>query len=441
VIERPVLDALGDALCAPRGDGSVVSLWLQAEASDFQRFNHAKLRQATHVEQCHATLAVTAQGRRAETTLTLAGRIDADIATLAAERDRLLALLHDVPEDPFLLLPDAVHPTSRDERGTLPTPAQVVDAVAGHAAGEDFVAFVASGPVVRAYADSRGQRNWHRVETFHVEGSLLRGGQASKLVHAGTHWSDTAFAARLDEARAQLALLGRPAAALAPGAYRAYFAPAAVAELLGLLSWNGFGLKARRSGTSSLARLASGDAAFDARVQMAEATADGIAPAFGADGWTRPARVELVRDGRAANALASPRSAREFGVASHGASAAELPESLELRAGTLAGRDLLAALGDGLWIGHLWYLNYSDLHACRMTGMTRYACFVVRGGEIVAPFAPMRFDDSLLRLLGSGLLGLTATRERIVAAETYERRRLASITAPGALVDGLQLTL
>ncbi len=441
MIERPVLDALGDALCAPRGDGSVVSLWLQAEASDFLRFNHAKLRQATHVEQCHATLAVTAQGRRAETTLTLAGRIDADIAALAAERDRLLALLPDVPEDPFLLLPDAVHPTSRDERGTLPTPAQVVDAVAGHAAGEDFVAFVASGPVVRAYADSRGQRNWHRVETFHVEGSLLRGGQASKLVHAGTHWSDAAFAARLDEARAQLALLGRPAAALAPGAYRAYFAPAAVAELLGLLSWNGFGLKARRSGTSSLARLASGDAAFDARVQMAEATADGIAPAFGADGWTRPARVELVRDGRAADALASPRSAREFGVASHGASAAELPESLELGAGTLAGRDLLAALGDGLWIGHLWYLNYSDLHACRMTGMTRYACFVVRGGEIVAPFAPMRFDDSLLRLLGSGLLGLTATRERIVAAETYERRRLASITAPGALVDGLQLTL
>ncbi len=441
MIERPAFDALADALCAPRDGEPVVSLWLQAEASDFVRFNHAKVRQATHVEQCHATLAVTARGRRAETTLTLVGRVDADIAALAAERDRLRALLADVPEDPFLLLPDAVRSTSRDERGVLPTPAQAIDAVAAHVAGDDFVAFLASGPVVRAYADSRGQRNWHRVETFHVEGSLLCGGQAAKLVHAGTQWSDAAFAARVDEARAQLALLGRPAETLAPGAYRAYFAPTAVAEWLALLSWNGFGSKARRSGTSSLARLASGDTTFDARVQMAEATADGIAPAFGADGWTRPGRVELVRDGRAAEALTSPRSAREFGVASHGASATELPESLELGAGTLAGRDLLAELGDGLWIGHLWYLNYSDLHACRMTGMTRYACFVVRGGEIVAPFAPMRFDDSLLRLLGSGLIGLTATRERIVAAETYERRRLASITTPGALAEGLLLTL
>ena len=84
-----------------------------------------------------------------------------------------------------------------------------------------------------------------------------------------------------------------------------------------------------------------------------------------------------------------------------------------------------------------------DLLAIFIAGtfLTRSAGFVGRGGESGAPFAPMRVDDSLVRLLGSGLLGLTATRERIVAAETYERRRLASITAPGALVDGLQLTL
>ena len=92
-------------------------------------------------------------------------------------------------------------------------------------------------------------------------------------------------------------------------------------------------------------------------------------------------------------------------------------------------------------LGHLWYLNYSDPRACRMTGMTRYACFVVRGGEIVAPFATMRFDDSLLRLLGPGFVALGAERERIAASETYERRRLASITTPGVLVEGLQLTL
>ena len=441
MIERERFDTLADALCAPRAGVSMVSLSLQAEASDFVRFNHARVRQATHTLQCHATLGAAARGRRADTTLALAGRIDADIAALRTELQRLLATLDDVPEDPFLLLPDVVASSTRDERGALPDAAQAIEAVATHAAGEDFVGFLASGPVLRAWADSRGQRNWHRVETFHFDWCLMRGAQAAKATCAGTHWSDAAFAAGMAQARSEADLLEREPLAVAPGRYRAWLAPAAVGELLALLAWNGFGIKARRTGTSSLTRLADGDAAFDARVQMTEATTDGIAPAFTAEGFTRPARVELVRDGRAADALTSPRSAREFGVANHGAIAAEAPESLELGAGTLAQRDALAALGDGLLLGHLWYLNYSDLRACRMTGMTRYACFVVRGGEIVAPFAPMRFDDSLLRLLGPGLVALGAERERIAAGETYERRRLASITTPGVLVEGLQLTL
>ena len=280
MVERGRFDTLADALCAPRAGEPVVSLWLQAEASDFVRFNHARVRQATHVDQCHVTLGVAARGRRAETTLALAGRTDADIAALRAERARLLATLDDVPEDPFLLLPDTVASSTRDERGALPGAAQAIEAVAAHAGGEDFVGFLASGPVLRAWADSRGQRNWHRVETFHFDWCLMRGAQAAKATYAGTHWSDAAFAERMARARAEADVLEREPLSVAPGAYRAWLAPAAVGELLALLAWNGFGLKARRTGTSSLARLAEGDVAFDARVQIAEATADGIAPAF-----------------------------------------------------------------------------------------------------------------------------------------------------------------
>ena len=50
-------EALADALL--RVDPSVdrTSLYLRAESSDFLRFNHAALRQATSVEQAHVTLA------------------------------------------------------------------------------------------------------------------------------------------------------------------------------------------------------------------------------------------------------------------------------------------------------------------------------------------------------------------------------------------------
>ena len=61
---------------------------------------------------------------------------------------------------------------------------------------------------------------------------------------------------------------------------------------------------------------------------------------------------------------------------------------------------MLAALGTGLYIGNLWYLNYSDRPAGRMTGMTRFATFWVEGGRIVAPVTPLRFDDTLYRMLG-----------------------------------------
>ena len=62
--------------------------------------------------------------------------------------------------------------------------------------------------------------------------------------------------------------------------------------------------------------------------------------------------------------------------------------------------DALAALDTGLCVGNLWYLNYSDRPACRMTGMTRFATFWVEDGKIVAPVDVLRFDDTIYRMLG-----------------------------------------
>jgi predicted Zn-dependent protease len=102
---------------------------------------------------------------------------------------------------------------------------------------------------------------------------------------------------------------------------------------------------------------------------------------------------------------------------------------------------VLAALDTGLYVSNLWYLNYSDRQACRMTGMTRFACFWVEGGRLVAPLGVMRFDDSFLRMFGEGLIALTEHAELIPESGTYQERQLSSITTPGALVEGWRLTL
>ena len=107
----------------------------------------------------------------------------------------------------------------------------------------------------------------------------------------------------------------------------------------------------------------------------------------------------------------------------------------------LAAGDALAALGTGLAVGNLWYLNYSDRPACRMTGMTRFATFWVDNGRVAAPANVLRFDDTLYRMLGTNLESLTAERELLLDPDTYGERNLASATLPGALLSEINFTL
>jgi predicted Zn-dependent protease len=231
---------------------------------------------------------------------------------------------------------------------------------------------------------------------------------------------------------------------LDPGSYRAALSPAALIELLDTLAWGGFSLKARRTGVSSLMRLDRGEAAFAPDVHLDEAFAGGTAPAFSAEGYARPERVPLIDAGRIApggGTLNSARSAAEYGVATNGAEVGESPQALRMGPGAIAEAELLRVLDRGLYVSNLWYLNYSDRQACRMTGMTRYACFWVERGQPVAPVQVMRFDDDVIRLLGSGLVGLTQRGVFTPRGDTYGGRALGSTTAPAAVVEGLRLTL
>ena len=441
-------EALADALLRAEPGVDRTSLYLRAECSDFLRFNKAALRQATSVQQAYVTIAVERGLRRAEGTLTLGGEPALDAQRLRAERALLFDQLDLISDDPWLLRPQTATHSTRDDRSALPEAGQVIALVhelASVKLKQDLVGFYAGGPVVHAFADSLGTRHWHRVESFHFDWCLYhRADKAVKTAYAGIHWDDTVFAAKLEEAARSVPLLAREARTLQPGAYRAAFATSAMVELLSTLGWSGFSLKARRTGVSSLMRLERGEAAFAPGFQLDEVIADGTAPCFTAEGFVRPRRVALVDAGQlpaSGGTLNSPRSAAEYGVAANGAGAHESPEALCLGAGTLQQRELLKTLDTGLYVSNLWYLNYSDRQACRMTGMTRYACFWVERGELVAPVNVMRFDDDAMRLFGSGLVGLTDAPEFTPNSDTYGCRQIGSVTTPAAVVEGFRLTL
>jgi predicted Zn-dependent protease len=304
------------------------------------------------------------------------------------------------------------------------------------------VGLYAGGPIYRGFANTLGTRYWHAVESFNFGWCLYHDrDKAVKSNYAGDAWDGTAFGHRMGFAREQLARLSETPRTLAPGSYRAFIAPSAMTEILGMLSWAGFGLKSRNTKQTALIRMADQGATLSPQVSLLENTGGGMACGFQADGFLRPSVVPLVEQGRLAAPLVSPRSSREYDVPTNGANASESPESLDLGAGSLAEADALKALGTGIYVGNLWYLNFSDRSACRMTGMTRFASFWVENGEIRAPLNVMRFDDTVYRVLGDNLEALTRERDLVADDDSYSERSTGSMRTPGALVRDFALTL
>jgi predicted Zn-dependent protease len=437
------LAAVLDGLLAP---GEAYTASFAAECSDFVRMNRGKVRQPGSVVQRYLDVDLIRGERHAAHRLSLAGDPAADVAAIAAAVAGLRAALPDLADDPHLLYATEPHSTRDVRGGPLPPAEAIVDAVLGAAGGLDLVGIYAGGPVYRGFANSLGQRNWHEATTYNLQWSLYhRADKAVKSALAGIAWDPAAFAAKLADAQALLAHLAQPARQLEPGRCRAYLAPSAMEEVLGLLCWNGFSARALATKQSPLARMhGAGAACLDARVAIAEAIVDGVAPGFQAEGFARPPRVPLLEAGRLVGALTSPRTAREFGDAvgpTNGANAHESPEALAMAGGSLAARDAMAALDTGLYVSNLWYLNYSDRSACRMTGMTRFATFWVEGGRIVAPVDVLRFDDTLYRMLGTNLEALTTETELMLESVTYGERALSGMRVPGALLSELTFTL
>ena len=416
--------------------------WLSAEQSDFIRFNKSAVRQATSVKQIAITVTLIAQRRRAEVRLMLSGQPDNDRAQIRLALENLRRDLSDLDEDPYLLYSTEVRSSEHHNQAALPDAAQVLDEVLIAGRGLDLVGLYAGGPIYKGFANSLGQRNWHSAANFNFEWCLYHAAdKAVKSAYAGARWDGGQFSQKMAFAKRQLSKVADKALELKPGQYRAYLAPSAMSEILGMLCWGGFSVKSQRTKQSCLQRMIESGATLNAALTLRENTHAGITCGFQQDGFIKADTVNLISQGKLDQPLISPRSAQEFAISTNGANVNEIPESLDMAGGTLAASDVLKTLDTGIFIGNLWYLNFSDRAACRLTGMTRFATFWVENGEITAPLNVMRFDDSAFRMLGDNLQGLTQECELIPSSASYGERSTESQRLPGALVKDFALTL
>jgi predicted Zn-dependent protease len=441
--DQAYFDDLVTAATATLTGDEVLLATIAGERTDFIRLNHNEVRQAGTIHQRTLAVDLVDGLRHVGGSIRLAGVQAIDEARLTALLLQLREQRRLVGDDPFLLYSTDPVSTERIESGTVPDPAAALADIRTAGAGHDLVGIYASGETFNGFANSLGQRNWFQSSTFTFDWSFyLRADKAAKNLYAGFHWDDATFASKVDWSTRQLAALERDPIDLSPGEYRTYLAPRAMEELVQLLSYYGaFGRRAHETRQTPLLRMLVDDARLSPLVTIREDTANGVAPNFQSAGFLRPDSVSLVVDGAYADTLVSPRSAQEYGVPTNGATAGEYPLSMAIEPGSIPTDAVNEALGTGLYVGNLWYTNFSDQAACRTTGMTRFATFWMEDGDIVAPVNVLRFDDTAYHLLGDRLEGLTDEAEVLLATDTYGERSTSSVRLPGAVVGAMRFVL
>jgi predicted Zn-dependent protease len=432
-----------ETLLIKKSDHEHFTIRLSSESSQFTRFNSAKVRQTGYVDDAAIQLTLMANQRSSFRQFPWKNNweLDWELADTALQelRDELPLL----PIDPYLVLPSGNNTSQEVNIGKLLTPEILVPSILETVSNLDFTGMYAGGIVIRGYGDSSGQKHWFVTDSFNLDYSLfMASGQAVKGTFAGSEWNEAAYLAKINDGKQQLEMLSRPVKELPKGQYKTYFAPAAVADLLGMLSWGAISEASIQQGNSALAALSRQEKQLSSKFTLKENFQSGLVPRFNNLGEMAAPELTLIEKGILINSLVNSRTAKEYHKPANGANGSETLRSPEINPGNLAFEKILPSLDTGLYVSNLHYLNWSDRPSGRITGMTRYACFWVENGEIIAPIANLRFDESLYRFWSAeNLIDLTNFQEFIPEVGTYESRQLGGSLVPGMLVKNFTYTL
>jgi predicted Zn-dependent protease len=411
-------------------------LYLSSEKTDFVRINKSQIRQPGHVTQHFLTLRLGSGQKKISSTFTISGNLQEDLKKAQTELADLRNEIPQAPEDPYLVKIQQSLELEHESKSELPSHQQALDALLGRSKNLDLVGLYTSGDLYRGFASSFGQRNWFSSRSFQLDWSLFRrADNALKSSFMGDKWNEKDFEDKWQGDLQQFSILERDRKILSPGKYRVFLSPSAVDEIIKLLSWNAFSLKALKNKTSSFLKLLANEEAMNSHLNVQENIGLGISPTFNAHGDMKPQHVALIEKGKYSSSLISSRSSKEFGLAGNAAEDHEQPTSLEVAAGSLNRNKAVEELHTGIYVNNLWYMNYSDRMSCRTTGMTRFATFWVENGKISHPIQVLRFDESLFKALGSNLESLTSQREMILSSDTYSERKAHCALLPGALIN------
>lgn len=388
-------------------EGDEADAVAHVERSGFARFSASTVNQPTLIEDDRVTIRVVRDGRLGAVST---NRIDDDGLRDAARRAGAVA--DNAPADPaFPGLPNAAPVPAvgghDEETASLDASAQAalaLDAIDG-AGATDLYGYFTSGVSALAVASTRGV---DAVQTMTDATTLALAAEEGLSGYAdATAWR----VAHLDPAAvgreaAEKAARTPGAGDIAPGTHRAVLEPYAFAELLRYFAFTSLSALALLEGRSYLSNRI-GERLFDPSFALADDGGDprGLPKSFDFEGVPKQ-RVTLVEDGVAADVVWDRRTGARAGRDSTGHALSPpsqrhgpIPFNLVVRPGDASRDDLVASVGDGIYVTRLHYLNIVDAREGLFTGMTRDGTFRIEDGRVTTPLVNLRFTTSFPKLV------------------------------------------
>ncbi|OUW60542.1 MAG: Zn-dependent protease [bacterium TMED198] len=415
---------------------------VNGEKSHFVRFNNAKVRQLGTVEDLNLSIKLISGNKVSDGSMTCSGDLEDDTIRGLDELTRIRKEIDSLPEDPFVIFPKAGDGSSNEYSGSLLEPSETVEALVPAMKGNDLSGIWASGKVFCGNLNSKGLSHWFSTDTFSLDYSLVTSAKKMvKATFADTTWNQEAYEKYMNGSIDKLRLMEIDSITIDPGSYRTYIAPAGVSDIIDMFSWGGVSEASIQQGDSALCKMRSSSAKLSNCFSLKEDFSRGTVPQFNSDGEVAPESLPLISRGSLENTLVSSRTAKEYSVKSNFAGRGEGMRAPFMDPGGLSEEDILKRLDRGVYLSNLHYLNWSDRIGGRITGMTRYSCFWVENGEIVAPINDMRFDDSIYNFFGENMEDATNKSQFNPDIGTYDGRGFGGTFCPGVLLRSFELTL
>jgi len=207
---------------------------------------------------------------------------------------------------------------------------------------------------------------------------------------------------RLAKKATMKAATSRNPIALPSGQYTVILEPAAVGQLLLLLSFLGFGCKTFYQQRSFMAGKIGQKIAGDYFTVIEDPTdTDFNFQPFDYEGVARK-KVDLISGGIARGVVYNSYYANLMQTESTGHALAPnnnfgpYPKTLVVAPGNVSSEELIKTTEKGILITHFWYLNYLNPMKTMVTGTTIDGTFLIENGVIDSPIKNMRTNESIL---------------------------------------------